>query len=75
MDWRTSDEQHDTQIEGTLGTQLPGARSLAGAAGATLPAGGLGCFVLEPPLVRDLQVARIAGHRFGGGLRADGLSE
>jgi hypothetical protein len=69
MDWRTSDEQHDNPIEaqfkvdGPLGT--PGNPALAGAADAAVGGDRLGCIALEPALLRELQMARAAGARFG----------
>jgi hypothetical protein len=74
MDWRTSDEQPDTQFLRTPETGPLRAGSLAGAADAPCRADGFGRVALEPALVRELQVARTAGRRFGGGNRV-GVSE
>ena len=66
MDWRTSDDPHDTGFETgrPLEPRLPGDR-LAGAAGAAFPTHGHGRIHLDAAFCRDLQVARIARGRFG----------
>jgi hypothetical protein len=74
MDWRTSDEQPDTNLVRALGTDHSRAGSLADVADAARGAAAFGRFALEPALVRELQVARAAGGRFGGDHR-EGVNE
>ena len=72
MDWRTRHEQH-TNREARIKAHAH--QPMADAAVAAFAGDRLGRLALDAALVRDLQMARAAGGRFGAVVEWDGVSE